>query len=61
MLISSECGKVLKWSVGSGAAVASGGWGFVLVRSGEVVRSMSVLGLVCVWLWQLGYGKWYCE
>ena len=53
-MIISECGKVLKWVLGVGAAVVGGGWGFVLVRSGEVVRSMSVLELVGVG----GCGDW---
>ena len=48
MLIISECGKVLKWVLGVGAAVADGGWRGVLGRAGEVVRSISVLGLVSV-------------
>ena len=49
MLIISGCGKVLKWVVGGGVVlVGGGGWGFVLVRSGEVVRSISVPGLVGV-------------
>ena len=49
MFIIAECGKVLKWVVGGGAAVVvGGGWGFVLGRSGEVVRFIIVLGLVSV-------------
>ena len=43
------------WVVGSGTAVVvGGGWGFGLVRSDEVVRSISVLGLVGVG----GCGEW---
>ena len=53
-MIVSECGRVLKWVVGVGAAVADGGWGFVLGRSVEVVRSISVPGLVSVG----GCGDW---
>ena len=45
---------MLKWVVGSGAAVVDGDGRFVLVRSGEVVRYISVLGLVGVG----GCGEW---
>ena len=34
--------------------VGGGGWGFVLVRSGEVVRSTGVFGLVV----EGGCGEW---